>query len=60
MLDFLSYFRWQDVVDILVVGFVIHQLITIIRGTRSVQMIVGLGILTIGLFPRQCSGSDNL
>jgi diadenylate cyclase len=50
MLDFLSYFRWQDVVDILVVGFVIHQLITIIRGTRSVQMIVGLGILTMGYF----------
>ncbi len=50
MLDFFSYFRWQDVVDILVVGFVIHQLITIIRGTRSVQMIVGLAILSMGYF----------
>ena len=50
MLDILSYFRWQDVVDILVVAFVIHQVITIIRGTRSVQMVVGIGILTIGYF----------
>lgn len=50
MLDILSYFRWQDVVDILVVAFVIYQLITIIRGTRSLQMVVGIGILTIGYF----------
>ncbi len=49
MLDpllYLSYIRWQDIVDILVVAFVIHQLITIIRGTRSVQMVAGLGVLT--------------
>ncbi len=50
MLDIFSYFRWQDCVDILVVAFVIHQLITIIRGTRSVQMVVGILILTIGYF----------
>lgn len=50
MFDILSYFRWQDVVDILVVAFVIHQLISIIRGTRSVQMVVGIGILTIVYF----------
>ncbi len=50
MVDFLSYLRWQDLLDILVVAFVIHQLISIIRGTRSVQMVVGLGILTIVYF----------
>ncbi len=50
MVDFLSYLRWQDLVDILVVAFVIHQLISIIRGTRSVQMVLGLGILTIVYF----------
>jgi diadenylate cyclase len=50
MLDFLSYLRWQDFVDILVVAFVIHQLISIIRGTRSVQMVLGLVILTLVYF----------
>lgn len=50
MIDFFSYLRWQDVVDILVVAFVIDQLISIIRGTRSLQMVVGLGILTLVYF----------
>jgi diadenylate cyclase len=50
MMDVLNYFRWQDIVDILVVAFIIHQLISIIRGTRSVQMVVGLIILTIVYF----------
>ena len=50
MIEFLSYFRWQDVLDILVVGFIIHQLISIIRGTRSVQMVLGLGVLSIVYF----------
>ncbi|MCP3889659.1 MAG: TIGR00159 family protein [Desulfobulbaceae bacterium] len=50
MLENFTYFRWQDLIDILVVAFVINQLISIIRGTRSVQMVVGLGILTIVYF----------
>lgn len=50
MFDITSYFRWQDVLDILVVAFFIYQLITIIRGTRSVQMVVGIGILFIVYF----------
>ncbi len=50
MIEVPSYFRWQDLLDILVVAFIIHQLISIIRGTRSVQMILGLGILSIVYF----------
>ncbi|CAG36368.1 diadenylate cyclase CdaA [Desulfotalea psychrophila] len=47
MFDIVRYFRWQDILDILVVAFVIYQLISIIRGTRSVQMVVGLGVLFV-------------
>jgi diadenylate cyclase len=47
MIDIFNYYRWQDIVDILVVAFVIYQLISIIRGTRSVQMALGLIILSI-------------
>ncbi len=50
MIDFFNYFRWQDVVDILAVAFVIYQLISIIKGTRSVQMVLGLIIMTIVYF----------
>ncbi len=50
MFDSFSYFRWQDVLDILVVAFIIHQLVSVMRGTRSVQMVVGIGILTLVYF----------
>ncbi len=50
MLEFLEFLRWQDILDILVVAFVIHQLISIVRGTRSVQMLLGLVVLTIVYF----------
>lgn len=39
---------WWDVVDILVVSFVIYELLTFIRGTRAVQMALGGGIF-VGL-----------
>lgn len=50
MLEFLQFLRWQDILDILVVAFVIHQIISIVRGTRSVQMLLGLAVLTIVYF----------
>ncbi len=50
MLEFISLLRWQDVLDIMVVAFVIHQLLSIIRGTRSVQMLLGIVVLTIVYF----------
>lgn len=47
MLASLNIIRWQDILDILVVAFIIYQLFTIIRGTRSVQM--ALGLLVVGM-----------
>ncbi len=38
-------FRWQDVVDIFIIAFVVYQLGLLIRGTRAVQMIMGLVVL---------------
>jgi diadenylate cyclase len=38
-------FRWQDVVDMLIIAFVVYQLGLLIRGTRAVQMIMGLVVL---------------
>ena len=49
MFEFATLIRWQDALDILVVAFVIYQLISIIRGTRSVQMVLGLVVL-VGVY----------
>ena len=38
-------FRWQDVVDLLIIAFVVYQLVLLIRGTRAVQMILGVSVL---------------
>lgn len=50
MFEFVQLVRWQDVLDILVVAFVIYQLISIVRGTRSVQMLLGIVVLTVVYF----------
>jgi diadenylate cyclase len=40
---------WLDVVDILIVAFVVHQLLQFIRGTHAVQMAVG-GLVLVLLY----------
>src|SRR5919197_758772 len=46
MLDFLSSrLTWNAVLDIFIVAFLIYQILVFIKGTRAVQMIVGLGLI---------------
>src|SRR5918996_4618476 len=40
---------WWDVLDILIVSILIYELLKLIRGTRAVQMAVGIAAI-IGLF----------
>jgi diadenylate cyclase len=40
---------WWDLVDILVVSFLIYELLKLIRGTRAVQMALGAGVV-VALF----------
>jgi diadenylate cyclase len=40
---------WWDVLDILIVSFLIYEFLKLIRGTRAVQMAVG-SLLIVGLF----------
>ncbi|MCI5223790.1 MAG: TIGR00159 family protein [Candidatus Electrothrix sp. AR4] len=52
MLDFLNTFnlprfiRWQDLVYILIVSFMIYRTILLIRGTRAVQMLAGILVVS--------------
>ena len=47
MLDFVSIPRltWNAVLDVLIVAFLIYQLLVFIKGTRAVQMALGLGLI---------------
>src|SRR5436190_1871773 len=51
MPDFLTvpHLTWNAVLDIFIVAFFIYELLVFIKGTRAVQMAVGLG-LVIGFF----------
>ncbi len=46
MFDILNAMRWQDALDILIVSYIIYRFILLIRGTRAVQMLLGLMVIT--------------
>jgi diadenylate cyclase len=36
---------WNAFLDIFIVAFLIYQILVFIKGTRAVQMVVGLGLI---------------
>jgi len=48
-IDFIK-FRLVDLVDILIVGYIIYKLLNLMRGTRSAQMITGLVLVFLLAF----------
>lgn len=57
MFELLRHFRWTiDLLDILLVAFIIYRLILLIKGTRTVQMLVGLAVLLIVYVASQVGG----
>ncbi|MBI5417845.1 TIGR00159 family protein [Candidatus Poribacteria bacterium] len=49
----LASIRWQDIVDILIVGYFLYSLFLLIKGTRAVQMLFGLFFLALASFIAQ-------
>lgn len=43
-------FTWRDAVDILIVAFVLYGILTLLRGTRAMQISIGLVVLTSTFF----------
>ncbi len=41
----ITYFRWQDILDILIVAFIVYKTFLLIKGTRAIQLIVGFIIV---------------
>jgi uncharacterized protein (TIGR00159 family) len=46
-------FRWQDAIDILIVAALIYWIILLVRGTRSLQMLIGLVLLILAFLISQ-------
>lgn len=47
MLELIRQVRWQDLVDIGIIAFLIYRLLHIVRGSRAMQMIVGLAVILV-------------
>jgi diadenylate cyclase len=45
MMEFLMQLRWQDLVDITVMSFILYRLLLIIKGTKAAHMLIGLGLM---------------
>lgn len=47
MPELIGHVRWQDVLDIAIISFLIYRLLQMLRGTRAMQMIVGLAVVLL-------------
>ena len=52
--------RWQDVLDVLFVAYVIYRIALLIRGTRTMQMVIGLAIVAAAYVGSQMLGMFTL
>ncbi|MBI4690225.1 MAG: TIGR00159 family protein [Nitrospirae bacterium] len=46
-MEILRQIRWQDILDIFIVSILLYRLLLLIKGTKAVQMLIGLGVLMI-------------
>ncbi len=56
MVGVFTHLRWQDAVDIGIIAFVVYRLIQLIRGTRAMQMIIGLVVVLLAYVASQLLG----
>jgi len=56
MLEIFTQLRWQDALDIGIIAFVVYRLIHMVRGTRAMQMIIGLVVVLLGYLTSQMLG----
>jgi len=46
-MEILRHLRWQDFLDIFLVAVILYRVLLIIKGTKAIQILIGLGILLI-------------
>jgi diadenylate cyclase len=53
-------FSFLDIIDILIVGYLVYRLILLIRGTRAVQLLKGVAVLLLATFISEWRGLSTL
>ena len=56
MLELIRQFRWQDLVDIGIITFLIYRSLQIVRGSRAMQMIMGLAVILVAYVSSRALG----
>lgn len=56
MFEIFTQLRWQDALDIGIIAFAVYRLIHMIRGTRAMQMIIGLVVVLFAYVSSQMLG----
>src|SRR5947209_674443 len=56
LFGFIPSLRWRDVIDILIVAYLIYRVALLIRGTRAAQMVLGLVVLGVAYVASQIFG----
>ncbi len=47
MYDLIRQIRWQDLLDIGIIAFLVYRALHIVRGSRAMQMIIGLAVILV-------------
>lgn len=56
MFEIFQQIRWQDALDIALIAYVVYRLIHLIKGTRAMQMVIGLIVVLLAYIASQQLG----
>jgi diadenylate cyclase len=56
MIEIFTQLRWQDLLDIGIIAFIVYRLIHMMRGTRAIQMVIGLVVVLMVYVGSQTAG----
>ena len=56
MLELMHQIRWQDLLDIGIITFLVYRALQIVRGSRAMQMIIGLAVILVAYVSSRALG----
>ena len=56
MLELIRQIRWQDLLDIGIITFLVYRALHIVRGSRAMQMIIGLAVILVAYVSSRAIG----
>src|SRR6185503_15312665 len=54
--EFIRQIRWQDALDIGIITFLVYRALQIVRGSRAMQMIIGLAVILVAYVSSRALG----